>query len=86
MAQAAAAAGISYLDLGKGDEIYEQSLKTGDLTVGEGRIHQESLAAVAHKLQCTPGDVATSIVLSKPWLRRAVRTALRQVGSLRRPL
>jgi CelD/BcsL family acetyltransferase involved in cellulose biosynthesis len=86
MAAAAASAGISHLDLGKGDELYKQSLKTADLTVGEGRIHQESLASIVHKIQGTPSDWATSIVLSNPRLRRTVRRALKQVGTLRRPL
>jgi CelD/BcsL family acetyltransferase involved in cellulose biosynthesis len=83
MAQEAASAGLRYLDLGKGDEEYKQSLKTGDLTVGEGRFHQRSLGAVLQSAHRRPGQLATNFILSRPRLRSAVRRTLRRVGSLR---
>jgi CelD/BcsL family acetyltransferase involved in cellulose biosynthesis len=83
MAGAAAIAGIRYLDLGKGDEAYKQSLKTGDLTVGEGSVHRPSVASVVHAVRRTPGRWASNAILSHPRLRHATRRTLKQVGSLR---
>jgi CelD/BcsL family acetyltransferase involved in cellulose biosynthesis len=85
MAEAAAEAGIHQLDLGKGDEPYKQSLKTGDLTVGEGWIRRPSLGAVVHGARRAPSRSLSKVILSHPRLRRATRSALRQVGNLRSP-
>ena len=84
MADAAATAGLRYLDLGKGDEAYKQSLKTGDLTVGEGWIRRPSVGAVVQTVRRTPGRSASNFILSHPRLRQAARRTLKQVGSLRR--
>jgi CelD/BcsL family acetyltransferase involved in cellulose biosynthesis len=83
MADSAAAAGLRYLDLGKGDEVYKQSLKTGDLTVGEGWIRRPSVGAVVQAVRRTPGRSASKVILSHPRLRHAARRALKQVGSVR---
>jgi CelD/BcsL family acetyltransferase involved in cellulose biosynthesis len=85
MAEAAAEAGLHQLDLGKGDEPYKQSLKTGDLTVGEGWIRRPSLGAVVHGARRTPRRSLSKVILSHPKLRRATRSALKQVGNLRSP-
>ena len=79
MAEQAAAAGIQYLDLGKGEEDYKQSLKNGDLIVGEGWIDRPSAAALARRIQQAP----RRFVVSHPPLRRAVRRVLKQVTSVR---
>jgi CelD/BcsL family acetyltransferase involved in cellulose biosynthesis len=84
MADAAATAGLRYLDLGKGDEAYKQSLKTGDLTVGEGWIRRPSVGAVVQSVRRTPSRSASNFILSHPRLRQAARRTLKQVGSLRR--
>jgi CelD/BcsL family acetyltransferase involved in cellulose biosynthesis len=76
MAEAAAAAGIHYLDLGKGDEEYKQSLKNGNLIVGEGWIDRPSAPALARRVQQAP----RRFVVSHPPLRRAVRNVLKQVA------
>jgi CelD/BcsL family acetyltransferase involved in cellulose biosynthesis len=83
MAEAAAATGLCYLDLGKGDEDYKQSLKTGEVTVGDGWIDRPSVAAVLRRVRRTPGRFASEVILSHPPLRRAARRALKWVGSLR---
>jgi CelD/BcsL family acetyltransferase involved in cellulose biosynthesis len=83
MAEAAAATGLCYLDLGKGDEDYKQSLKTGEVIVGEGWIDRPSVAAVLRRVRRTPGRLASEVILSHPPLRRAARRALKWVGSLR---
>jgi CelD/BcsL family acetyltransferase involved in cellulose biosynthesis len=83
MADAAATAGLCYLDLGKGDEVYKQSLKTDDLTVGQGRIQRQSVAAVVQKIRRTPVQFTSNLIISHPWLRRTARRTLKRVGSLR---
>jgi CelD/BcsL family acetyltransferase involved in cellulose biosynthesis len=83
MAEAAAADGIRYLDLGKGDEEYKSSLKTGDVPVGEGWIDRPSPAAVARRIQREPGRRAIDFILRHPPLRRAARRTLRRIASLR---
>jgi CelD/BcsL family acetyltransferase involved in cellulose biosynthesis len=83
MAEAAAGAGLHHLDLGKGDEPYKQSLKTGDLTVGEGWVRRPSLGAVVQGARRAPGRSVSKAISSHPRLRRATRGALKQVGSLR---
>jgi CelD/BcsL family acetyltransferase involved in cellulose biosynthesis len=83
MVEAAADAGIRHLDLGKGDEQYKQSLKTGDLVVGEGRATRPSVGAVVHAMRHVPVRSATNVILRRPRLRRAARSTLKCVGSLR---
>ena len=83
MADAGATAGVRYLDLGKGDEVYKQSLKTGDLTVGEGWVQRRSLGAVVQAVRRTPGRATSKFILSHPRLRQTARRALKQVGRLR---
>jgi CelD/BcsL family acetyltransferase involved in cellulose biosynthesis len=84
MAEAAATAGFRYLDLGKGDEAYKESLKTGDVPIGEGWIDRPSAVALARRVQRTPRRAAFKLISSHPALRHAARKVLRQAGSLRR--
>jgi len=83
MAELAATAGIHYLDLGKGDEDYKQSLKNADLIVAEGWIDRPSATAMARRVQRAPRRVILNFILSHPPLRRAARRVLKQVGSMR---
>jgi CelD/BcsL family acetyltransferase involved in cellulose biosynthesis len=83
MAEAAPTAGLRFLDLGKGDEPYKQSLKNDDLTVGEGWIDLPSVAAVMQRARRTPGRFASNLILNHPPLRRAARRVLKLVGSVR---
>jgi CelD/BcsL family acetyltransferase involved in cellulose biosynthesis len=83
MAEAAATAGVRCLDLGKGDEAYKQSLKTGDVPIGEGWIDRPSAASFVRRIQRTPRRVAFDVISSHPALRQASRDVLRHVGSLR---
>jgi CelD/BcsL family acetyltransferase involved in cellulose biosynthesis len=84
MVERAATAGIHYLELGKGDEEYKQSLKNADLIVAEGWIDRPCATAVARRVQRAPRRVLLNFILSHPPLRRAARGALKQVGSMRR--
>ncbi len=83
MAEAAAAAGLRYLDLGRGDEEYKQSLKTGDVIVGEGCSERPSAAALVRRLQRSPRRIGQYAISRSPALRRGGRRILRTLGSLR---
>ncbi|HEV2973952.1 MAG TPA: GNAT family N-acetyltransferase [Solirubrobacteraceae bacterium] len=83
MAELAEPAGIHYLDLGKGDEDYKQSLKNADLTVAEGWTDRPSATAVARRIQRAPRRVLVNFIFRHPPLRRAARRVLKQVGRMR---
>jgi len=83
MAEAAAEAGLGHLDLGKGDEIYKQWLKTHDLTVGEGALYRPSMAAIMHGARRMPVRYASGFVLRHQRLRRVARRTLARVGRIR---
>jgi CelD/BcsL family acetyltransferase involved in cellulose biosynthesis len=83
MAEGAATAGLSYLDLGKGDEVYKTSLKSFVVPVGEGWIARPSAAAFVHKVQRVPSRFAFDLITRHPKLRRAARKTLKHVGSVR---
>jgi CelD/BcsL family acetyltransferase involved in cellulose biosynthesis len=83
MAEAAAAAGLGRLDLGKGDEEYKTVLGNRQLLVAEGWVERPSAVAVARRLQHAPRRYATEFVLGRPALRSTARQLLRRVGQLR---
>jgi CelD/BcsL family acetyltransferase involved in cellulose biosynthesis len=84
MAEGAAANGLRQLDLGKGGEEYKQSLKTGDLMVGEGWVDRPSAVALARRVVLAPRTLAYRLVESSPVLRQMARRTLMGVGRLRR--
>jgi CelD/BcsL family acetyltransferase involved in cellulose biosynthesis len=83
MAEQAAACGVQYLELGKGDEEYKLSLKSGDLVVGEGWVDRPSVVAALRRAQRAPRRRAVDFVLSRPVLRQRARKTLARLGSLR---
>jgi CelD/BcsL family acetyltransferase involved in cellulose biosynthesis len=85
MAEAAAERGVQQLDLGKGDEAYKQSLKTGDLALAEGWVQRRSAQALARAAVREPRRRALRFVLERPRLRLAARRLLREVGRARAP-
>jgi CelD/BcsL family acetyltransferase involved in cellulose biosynthesis len=82
MAEAAAAAGIRTIDLGKGDREYKDALKSRELTVAEGRVLRASTAATAYWTVRAPLRAARNFVVARPQLFRAVDRALKQYGRL----
>ncbi|MFK4100569.1 GNAT family N-acetyltransferase [Streptomyces sp. NPDC019531] len=76
MAQAAAAQGIEYLDLGKGDERYKQEMKTGDLPLGEGCVTLGTLPAALRHAQVMSGQKVRAMVAESPALRRIALKAV----------
>ena len=83
MAEAAAAAGLRRLDLGKGDQEYKTVLGNQQLTVAEGCVERPSAVAMARRLQHAPRRYVTDFVLDRPALRSTARQLLRRVGQLR---
>ncbi|MEV6245916.1 GNAT family N-acetyltransferase [Streptomyces sp. NPDC051742] len=83
MAEAAAAAGIGMLDLGRGDAEYKDALKTGELTVSEGAVFVPGARAALHWLRREPARRAHSFVRGRPALAARARTALNGVARLR---
>ncbi|MFF5639569.1 GNAT family N-acetyltransferase [Streptomyces sp. NPDC012825] len=83
MAEAAAAAGIGVLDLGRGDAEYKDALKTGELTVYEGAAVRPGARAALHRLRREPARRLHAFVRSRPALAAHGRTALNRLARLR---
>ncbi|MFJ9433373.1 GNAT family N-acetyltransferase [Streptomyces sp. NPDC101490] len=85
MAEAAAAAGIGLLDLGRGDAEYKDALKTGELTVYEGAVVRPGARAALHWLRREPPRRAHAFVRARPALAARGRTTLNALARLRKP-
>jgi CelD/BcsL family acetyltransferase involved in cellulose biosynthesis len=74
VAQAAAQAGLQYLDLGKGDDVYKSSFATGAIDLIEGSVQRPSLSRSWREV--TSGGRA--FAKGSPWLAPA-RSMYRQI-------
>jgi hypothetical protein len=83
VAEAAAAAGIRKMDLGKGQEWYKDKLKTCDVDLAEAWIARPTAGAVLRRLERAPRRHLWGLVLRNPHLHRAARWTLRQAMSRR---
>ncbi|AWI29378.1 GNAT family N-acetyltransferase [Streptomyces sp. ICN441] len=83
MAEAAAAAGIGMLDLGRGAAEYKDALKTGELRVHEGSSTRPGPGAALHRLSREPGRRAHSFVRRRPRLAGYAQRTLGRIGRLR---
>ncbi|MEV0527331.1 GNAT family N-acetyltransferase [Streptomyces sp. NPDC050439] len=83
MAEAAAADGIAYLDLGRGQKQYKDSLKTRELTVYEGWVALRHPAAIGHRARRAPVRALRNTVLSRPEFFEPADKLLKQVGKIR---
>jgi CelD/BcsL family acetyltransferase involved in cellulose biosynthesis len=83
MTEGAAAAGIRRLDLGKGGEDYKQSLKTGDLVVGEGWSGRAAAVTLGLRIARFPRALGYRALDEWPTLRRLARRSRAAVGRLR---
>ncbi len=82
LAEAAAAAGIQYIDMGKGTREYKDALKSRELTVGEGRVTRPSPVTLAHWATTAPVQGVRRLVLTHPPLLRAANRVLGYYGRL----
>ncbi|GGW96605.1 GNAT family N-acetyltransferase [Streptomyces lomondensis] len=83
MAERAADDGISYLDLGRGQGEYKDSLKTREIFVSEGWVTRRHPVAVAHRARRAPVRALRNFVVSRPELYDPADRLLKRVGRLR---
>jgi CelD/BcsL family acetyltransferase involved in cellulose biosynthesis len=83
MAEAAAACGIHYLDLGKGQAAYKESLANSALKVAEGWVERSSPIALLRRVQRAPRHYAVNYIMSRPALLNRARRTLKQLGRVR---
>jgi CelD/BcsL family acetyltransferase involved in cellulose biosynthesis len=83
MAEAAAADGIAYLDLGRGQKEYKDSLKTRELSVSEGWVTRRHPVAVGHRARRAPVRALRNAVQSRPELFEPADRILKQMGKIR---
>ncbi|MEU8586367.1 GNAT family N-acetyltransferase [Streptomyces sp. NPDC048664] len=83
MAEAAAADGIAYLDLGRGQKEYKDSLKTRDIMVSEGWVTRRHPIAFGHRARRAPVRALRNVVLSRPALFEPADKILKRVGEIR---
>ncbi|OEJ35410.1 cellulose biosynthesis protein CelD [Streptomyces subrutilus] len=81
--EAAAAAGIDLLDLGRGDASYKDHLKTRELTVHEGALLRRSPGAALHWLSREPARAVRRFVSERPHLKTAALQVLEGAGKMR---
>ncbi|MFJ3673054.1 GNAT family N-acetyltransferase [Streptomyces sp. NPDC090106] len=83
MAEAAAADGIAYLDLGRGQKEYKDSLKTREITVSEGWVTRRHPVAVGHRARRAPVRALRNTVQSRPELFEPADRMLKRLGRIR---
>lgn len=83
MAEAAAADGIAYLDLGRGQKEYKDSLKTRELLVSEGWVTRRHPVAFGHRARRAPVRALRNAVLSRPELFEPADRILKRMGKIR---
>ncbi|MCF3120139.1 GNAT family N-acetyltransferase [Streptomyces arenae] len=83
MAEAAAAEGIAYLDLGRGQKAYKDSLKTRELSVSEGWVALRHPVAFGHRARRAPVRALRNTVQSRPELFEPADRLLKKVGQFR---
>ncbi|MFF4397887.1 GNAT family N-acetyltransferase [Streptomyces sp. NPDC001480] len=83
MAEAAAADGIAYLDLGRGQKEYKDSLKTREITVSEGWVTRRHPMAVGHRARRAPVRALRNTVMSRPELFEPADRILKRMGKIR---
>jgi CelD/BcsL family acetyltransferase involved in cellulose biosynthesis len=83
MVEAAAAAGIGLLDMGRGAAEYKDALKTGELPVYEGAATRPGAGAALYRLGREPVRRAHGFVRARPRLASAAARTLKGAGRLR---
>lgn len=81
--RACADVGLTYLDMGKGDEDYKRPLTNGFLEVAEGAVMRRSLLATASRASAAPRTRINNYILAHPELRSFVRRTRRKLGRRR---
>ncbi|MFD7664590.1 GNAT family N-acetyltransferase [Streptomyces sp. NPDC059788] len=83
MAEGAAAEAMSYLDLGRGEKEYKDSLKTRELSVSEGWVSRRHPVALCHRAHRAPVRALRNTVLARPELFEPADRLLKRMGRIR---
>src|SRR5579872_1437922 len=83
MIEDAAASGVEYLDLCRGDEAYKDRLKTDEIPVAHGILARDTALGRLQRWQQAPRDALQTYILDHSRLRHAVRATLRAAGAAR---
>ncbi|MFE0043298.1 GNAT family N-acetyltransferase [Streptomyces albireticuli] len=83
MAEGAAAGGLAYLDLGRGEKAYKDSLKTRELSVSEGWVTRRHPVALGHRIRRAPVRALRNTVLARPELFEPADRLLKRMGRIR---
>jgi CelD/BcsL family acetyltransferase involved in cellulose biosynthesis len=83
MLEAAAAEGVRTFDFGRGDAVYKDAFKTGELEVSEGFSARPGPGAALHWAAREPVRFAHSYVRNRPRLARTAQRTLNRLGTLR---
>jgi CelD/BcsL family acetyltransferase involved in cellulose biosynthesis len=83
MAEAAAAAGVGYIDLGRGEKDYKDWLADDALEVWEGRVTTRRSAAALHWGRRVPVRTLRNVVVGNRTLYEAADRALKGYGAVR---
>lgn len=83
MAEGAAADGVSYLDLGRGQKAYKDLLKTREITVHEGWVTRPHPVALARRARRAPVRALRNTVVARPGLLARADWLLKTAGALR---
>jgi CelD/BcsL family acetyltransferase involved in cellulose biosynthesis len=86
MAEAAAAAGVHQIDMGKGAKPYKESLKSHEIFVAEGIVTRPSPLAAVNYARNAPVAWAIREIRRHPPLFSAADALLRQYGQMQRSL
>ncbi|GAA1520223.1 GNAT family N-acetyltransferase [Streptomyces albidochromogenes] len=83
IAEAAAADGIAYIDLGRGQKAYKDSLKTGEIMVSEGWVMRRHPVALGHWAHRAPLRALRNTVVERPELFEPADKLLKRIGEFR---
>ncbi|MET9514176.1 GNAT family N-acetyltransferase [Streptomyces sp. NPDC002994] len=83
IAEAAAADGIAYIDLGRGQKQYKDSLKTREIMVSEGWMMRRHPVALGHWAHRAPVRALRNTVVERPELFEPADRLLKRIGEFR---
>jgi CelD/BcsL family acetyltransferase involved in cellulose biosynthesis len=79
-------AGMTSIDLGRGDESFKTRLSNAERPLLAGHVATSRLGSSVERAQHWPAETLTGLVLGSPALRRQAREALVRAGSVRSAL
>jgi CelD/BcsL family acetyltransferase involved in cellulose biosynthesis len=84
MAKGAADLGVRQMDLGKGEEMYKNTLKTRDLAIAEGCVARRSTLGYLRRTEWMASRSLRNFVLAHSQLRSLARWSVKQMKTRRR--